>query len=94
MPAKRLKSKFEWGISVGPLPPASIASWVTTKDLLRSHDELCSALTLAEHEILKLTPGRNDTPFLRHVRMVLRESLAVAMWARAVAERDGPQRAS
>lgn len=84
MPARKLKSTFDWSVGIGPLPPACIAPMVTRANLLRSHNELRSALMIAEDEIRKLTLGRKDTPVLRHLRRVLRESLPVAAAARAI----------
>jgi hypothetical protein len=48
-----------------------------------SHAELRAALTVAGKEILKLNFGRKDTPVLRALRRVLRESRAVARSAAA-----------
>src|ERR1035438_9997705 len=53
-------------------------------DLLRSHDELRAALRVAGKEIRKLNFGRADTPVLKLLRRVLRESRAVA-----AAEKNG-----
>ena len=47
-------------------------------DLLRSHDELRAALRVAGKEIRKLNFGRADTPVLKLLRRVLRESRVVA----------------
>jgi len=47
-------------------------------DLLRSHDELRAALCVAGKEIRKLNFGRSDSPVLKLLRQVLRESRAVA----------------
>ena len=47
-------------------------------DLLRSHEELRAALRIAGSEIRRLNFGRADTPVLRLLRRVLRESRAVA----------------
>lgn len=47
-------------------------------DLLRSHEELRAALRLAGAEIRNLNFGRSDTPVLKLLRRVLRESPAVA----------------
>jgi hypothetical protein len=47
-------------------------------DLLWSHDELRAALRVAGNEIRKLNFGRSDSPVLKLLRRVLRESRAVA----------------
>jgi hypothetical protein len=47
-------------------------------DLERSHGELRAALLFAGKEIRKLNFGRSDTPLLRKLREVLRESRLVA----------------
>ena len=47
-------------------------------DLERSHAELRAALILAGKEIRKLSFGRADSPVLRILRRVLRESREVA----------------
>jgi hypothetical protein len=43
-------------------------------DIERSHDELRAAIILAGKEIRKLNFGKRDTPVLRKLRQVLRES--------------------
>jgi hypothetical protein len=47
-------------------------------DLLLSHDELRAVLRLAGTEIRKLNFGRRDTPLLKLMRRVLRESREAA----------------
>ena len=47
-------------------------------ELQRFHDELRGALRLAGAEIRKLNFGRADTPLLKLLRRVLRESRVVA----------------
>jgi len=56
-------------------------------DLLRSHDELRAALMVAGKEIRKLNFGRSDTPVLKLLRRVLRES-RIAAKAEAASGRD------
>lgn len=46
-------------------------------DLLRSHDELRAALLIAGKEIRRLQMGTKDSPVLRKLRVVLRESRAI-----------------
>jgi hypothetical protein len=53
-------------------------SFYVKSDLIRSHDELRAALCVAGKEIRRLNFGRPDTPVLRLLRRVLRESRAVA----------------
>jgi hypothetical protein len=64
--------------------PASHYFTMAKSDLLRSHDELRAALRVAGKEIRKLNFGRADTPVLKLLRRVLRESRAVA-----AAEKNG-----
>ena len=47
-------------------------------DLKRCNNELRAALILASKEIRKLNFGKSDTPLLRKLREVLRESRIVA----------------
>jgi hypothetical protein len=47
-------------------------------DLERCNSELRAALILAGKEIRKLNFGRSDTPLLRELREVLRDSRIVA----------------
>jgi hypothetical protein len=47
-------------------------------DLQRSHAELRAAVILAGKEIRKLNFGKKDSPVLRLLRRVLRESREVA----------------
>ena len=54
-----------------------------------SHDELRAALRVAGKEIRKLNFGRADTPVLKLLRRVLRESRAVA-----AAEKNGTRAAA
>jgi len=69
---ERLIARFGWSaglIDNEPMPKS---------DLLRSHDELRTALVIAGKEIRKLTFGRADSPVLKKLRQVLREARAVA----------------
>lgn len=86
MAEKRLKSTFNWGIGVGLQQGPGLASVITQSELLRSHEELRAVLAVAGEEIRKLSIGRPDTPVLRLVRRVLRESRSVAAAARAIRE--------
>lgn len=83
MPARKLKSTFDWSLAARLENTPSLASLLTRAELLRSHEELRAALAIAEQEIRRLQPRPTDRRVLRRLQRVLKESESAAAVARS-----------